>query len=97
MYDLVKSKIIDGKIIFYCINDQKENEIINKYIALIKNNSFKNKKGKASVKISNSPYVLTSILMNLWVNKPEKSYSLHTSKIFSGIATETLKPPNNLI
>jgi hypothetical protein len=48
MYDVVKRKNVNGKEIFYCINDVKEKYLIDQYNLLTKHNSTDGKKGKSS-------------------------------------------------
>jgi len=45
MFDVVRSKTVNGKTILYCLNDTKEQEIINQYNNQTKNNSSAGKKG----------------------------------------------------
>jgi hypothetical protein len=46
MYDVVKRATINGKEILYCINDEKEEQLITKYNSITKNNSAAGKKIK---------------------------------------------------
>ena len=45
MYDVVKQKKIKGKVLLYCLNDKKEKQLLDDYIAATKNNGS-NKKQK---------------------------------------------------
>lgn len=46
MFDVVKTKILNGNILLYCINDKKEKELVNHYNTLTKENSSTDKKSK---------------------------------------------------
>ncbi len=46
MYDVVRSKTINGKVLLYCINDKIEKNLIDKYNLVAKHNSSGDKKGK---------------------------------------------------
>ena len=45
LFDVVRTKTINGKTILYCLNDTKEQQIINEYNNQTKNNSSTGKKG----------------------------------------------------
>ncbi len=49
MYDVVKTKRINGIIILYCINDKKEKSLIDNYNLITKHNSDSDKKGKSNI------------------------------------------------
>ncbi|ANE49183.1 hypothetical protein [Flavisolibacter tropicus] len=52
MYDVVKTATVNGKPVFYCINDKKENELIHKYLNLIKQKNNSDKKPRTlSIKL----------------------------------------------
>ena len=63
MYDVVKTKTINGKLMLYCINDKKEKQLIDNYNSITKNNSSSDKKGKNIVDNS----------INLFVYSEEES------------------------
>ena len=46
MYDVVKSKTVNGKILLYCINDKKEKALVDRYNSITKHNSSSDKKSK---------------------------------------------------
>ena len=48
MYDVVKTKIVNGREVLYCINDKKEKALIDNYNLITKNNSSPDKKAKNS-------------------------------------------------
>ena len=49
MYDVVKTKTVNGKVILYCINDKKEKALIDNYNLITKHNSSSDKKGKNNI------------------------------------------------
>ena len=49
MYDVVKTKTVNGKVMLYCINDKKEKELVDNYNLVTKQNSSSDKKGKNTV------------------------------------------------
>ena len=63
MYDVVKTKTVNGKVMLYCINDKKEKLLIDNYNQVTKHNSSSDKKGKNT--IDNS--------FNLFVYQDEKN------------------------
>lgn len=93
MYDVVKTKIVNGKAMLYCINDKKEKSLIDNYNLITKNNSSSDKKGKAA--FDNS--------FNLFVDVKENHSGLNfalISKIFHSFdsplsenAAEQISPP----
>ncbi|MEO7291555.1 MAG: hypothetical protein ABIW34_00530 [Ginsengibacter sp.] len=46
MYDVVKTKTVNGKVMLFCINDKKEKALIDNYNLVTKQNSSNDKKGK---------------------------------------------------
>ena len=87
MYDVVKTKIVNGKVMLYCINDKKERELVDNYNLITKHNSSSDKKGKNT--IDNS--------FNLFVYQDEttgKSCFTYLSNNFSFI---NFNLPENLI
>lgn len=48
MYDVVKTKSVNGKVMLYCINDKKEMALVDNYNLITKHNSSSDKKGKNS-------------------------------------------------
>ena len=46
MFDVVRTKTVNGKQVLYCINDKKEKTLIDNYNLITKNNSSPDKKGK---------------------------------------------------
>lgn len=93
MFDIVKIKNVYGHITFYCINDQKEEELINNYNTTIKNNSSKDKKTKNNIETAFSPFLLIKPYYLLAIKSPEKKYQLIISPILTENADSALKPP----
>ena len=96
MYDVVKTKIINGKKYLYCINDEVELKLINKYNSETEKNNSKDKKVKTTIENIFSPYVLAHTDFETAKAKLPKKYFVITSQIQYGIATSDLKPPQNL-
>ena len=63
MYDVVKTKSVNGKVMLYCIDDKKEMALVNNYNLITKHNSSSDKKGKSIVDNS----------FNLFVYQDEKN------------------------
>ena len=93
MYDVVKTKTVNGNVMLYCINDKKEKELIDNYNLITKHNSSSDKKGK--IAFDNS--------FNLFVDVKENHSGLNfalISKIFHSFdsrlsenAAEQIFPP----
>ena len=49
MYDVVKTKTVNGKVMLYCINDKKEKALVDNYNQVTKHNSSADKKGKYTI------------------------------------------------
>lgn len=49
MFDVVKIKTVNGKILLYCINDQKEKSLVDNCNTITKHNSSSDKKGKNNI------------------------------------------------
>ena len=63
MYDVVKTKTVNGKVMLYCINDKKEKELVDNNDLITKHNSSTDKKGKNTIHNS----------FNLFVYQGEKN------------------------
>ena len=94
MYDVVKTKTVNGKVMLYCINDKKEKELVDNYNLVTKHNSSSDKKGKNTIHNS----------FNLFVYQGEKNgeqFAIHDlNKFYSivphltqGIDDNTSPPP----
>ena len=96
IYDLVKTKNVAGKVYLYCINDEKENELINQYNSSVKNNSSTEKNIKSTFDNSFSPYLITNFAIIYPKEDSNKQYPFSFSKIESAAIRPTLKPPPEL-
>jgi hypothetical protein len=63
MYDVVKTRSVNGKMMLYCIDDKKEKALVDNYNLITKQNSSSDKKGKSTVDNS----------FNLFVYQDEKN------------------------
>jgi hypothetical protein len=90
MYDVVKTKTVNGKVILYCNNDKKEKALIDNYNLITKHNSSSDKKGKNT--IDNS--------FNLFVYHDEKNsdqyFILAANKFHSFISHLTESIDDNI-
>ena len=90
MYDVVKRKIINGKVVLYCINDKKEKELVDNYNLITKHNSSSDKNGKNN--IDNS--------FNLFVYHDEKNsdqyFILAANKFYSFVSHLTESIDDNI-
>ena len=96
IYDLVKIKNVAGKLYLYCINDEKENELIDQYNGSVKNNSSTEKNIKSTFDNSFSPYLITNFAIIYPKEDSDKQYPFTFSKIESAAIRPTLKPPPEL-
>ncbi len=94
MYDLVKTKLINDKTYVYCINDEKEKELIDNYNLVTKNNSGTDKKAKNTFENVISPYILISALNSQRFIGSVVNYSSAASNIEFGFASIAFKPPS---
>ena len=94
LYDVVKSKTIDGKTILYCVNDTKEKDLVNDYNISTKNNSSKDKKAKTNVETGPLLFIIenkktTTLLSYKFI----KEYYLFISPLSYGKTNLPLQPP----
>ena len=87
MYDVVKRKIINGKVVLYCINDKKEKELVDNYNLITKHNSSSDKKGKNN--IDNS--------FNLFVYHDEKNNYVYFTRGSNNFPSFDSRLPKNLM
>ncbi len=87
MYDVVKTKIVNGKVMLYCINDKKERELVDNYNLITKHNSSSDKKGKNT--IDNS--------FNLFVYQDEKTGESCVTYLPNNFSSINFNLPENLI
>ena len=93
MYDLVKTKSIDGKIFLYCINDEKEKDLINVYNDVTKNNSSSHKKAIQNVENFFSPFVVVQLCLLFPSTDLNRKYSSSISNIKNADLRKIVKPP----
>ena len=93
IYDLVKTKNVAGKLYVYCINDEKENELIDQYNGSVKNNSSTERNIKSTFDNSFSPYLITNFAIIYPKEDSDKQYPFTFSKIKSTDFTPSFKPP----
>jgi hypothetical protein len=94
LYDVVKSKIINGETILYCLSDNKEKEIIKSYNKVTKNNSSKDKRAKSNVETASTLFVIENKKSeDISSYKFIKEYYLFISQLSVGITNQLLQPP----
>lgn len=87
MYDVVKTKTVDGEVMLYCINDKKERELVDNYNLITKHNSSSDKKGKNT--IDNS--------FNLFVYQDETTGESCVKYLSNNFYSINFNLPENLI
>ena len=45
MYDVVRTKVLDGKTVYYCINDTKEKQLLDHLVNIVKSSRGSGKRG----------------------------------------------------
>lgn len=93
MYDVVKTAVEKGKLLLYCINDDKEQQLVDNYNSVTKQNSSAGKKANKSDN-SLPLYVYedkTSDLSKDIVNT--NRYQFYTSSLVKGIVDKNSPPP----
>jgi hypothetical protein len=96
MYDIVKTDTVNGRVLLYCLNDKKEQQLIDRYNSITKNNSAEDKKATKDFD--------TSITLFIWENiDSEPSFSFKTprqcyffdSRLAKGVPNNTVPPPKS--
>ena len=94
MYDLVRTDTLNGRIILYCFNDEKEQQLIDLYNSITKNNSATDKKGKNNSFISITLFIseplASEILFSFQKINRYNSFIVHLS---TGVLNNTSPPP----
>jgi hypothetical protein len=85
MYDVVKTKSVNGKEIAYCINDKKEKALIDKYNLVTEHNSSADKKGKNTFDNSLNLFVYSDE-----VDAPSFSICIQTFSFFHSSLPEAM-------
>ncbi len=93
MYDVVKTKTVNGKQLLYCINDKKEKSLVDNYNTITKHNSSADKKGKVTIDDVTNLFVYTEEIncrqdYELFLNH----YSSYVSHL-PGSFTDKISPP----
>ena len=96
IYDLVKTKNVAGKLYLYCINDEKENELIDQYNGSVKNNSSTEKNIKSTFDNSFPPYLIISFANSFPQKKWDKKFYFPFLNIKSTDIRPSFKPPPEL-
>lgn len=86
MYDVVRSKIENGKIVLYCINDKEEKALVDNYNLITKHNSSSDKKGKHTV---DSP-------VKLFVKEDENIFNLAFTLLHNSFHSYDSDLPDNI-
>jgi hypothetical protein len=93
MYDVVKSKTVDGKITLLCINDKKETALIDHYNSITKHNSSSDKKEKSNTDNTINLFVYhNDYSKNIYVIKT-KSYSSFINSFLPQPSADQTSPP----
>ena len=94
MYDVVKTVVVKGKKIIYCVNDKKEKALIEKYNALSKHNSHSPKKQKNTT----PQFVTLFVYESKEVNICEYASTItdadfYHSNLAKGVSKKAFPPP----
>ena len=94
MYDVVKTKTVNGKVMLYCINDKKEKELVDNYNLVTKQNSSSDKKGKNSVDNSFNLFIYKAETNDglVAIRDSNKYYSIEPH-LTEGVDDNTSPPP----
>jgi hypothetical protein len=99
LYDVAKTKIINGKTFLYCINDKKEEQVLQDRSNAVKSgteqNANTNKQGNHSVKFQMNDYILSSIEKSVFTTASvTQEYSDFTVALVSSVKKVITPPPN---
>ena len=94
MYDVVKTALVKGKKLIYCVNDKKEKLLIEKYNTLTKNNSRNSKKQKNTTPQFVTLFVYESKEINtcVYVSTTTRVDFYHSS-LAKGVSQKSFPPP----
>lgn len=94
MYDVVRTGVLHGQKVYYCINDIKEKRLVERLVSLVKANddSQRSRSGKVTVKFQLTDYEMpgNELTPPAFDNKPQ--YTDFISRLTS-TAQEILSPP----
>lgn len=99
LYDVAKTRIINGKTFLYCISDSKEEQVLLDRSNAVKSgtdqNANSNKQSSHSVKFQLSDYLFTGIEKSTGITQPAShEYSDFTVAIVSSVKKVITPPPN---
>jgi hypothetical protein len=98
LYDVAKKEVINGKTIFYCLNDKKEEQLIEEMSKKEKSNtcnSSNNKDGNPTVKFQLSDFVVYPQNMLFSTIQIIQTYGEYSTPLRSIIKEVNTPPPNN--
>jgi hypothetical protein len=92
MYDVIESKIINGKLVIRCISDKKETALIKNYEKITKENNSKSKSALL-LKLVSSCYLATEDKEPILKYTPVPSNIYFASEFLSSQVLDVLTPP----
>ena len=94
MYDLVKTKVIDGKTYYYCLNDTKEKQLISNYKKTHESKRNQDKNLKRILNPAYFPQCLVILFHHGITNHIFAGLSLYYKSIISNIPSPPPKQPD---
>ena len=100
LYDVAKSKIIDGKTFLYCLNDKKEKDIVVKQSFVLKSQLENNGDKKAAkivlgIQINDFCTNFYDVIPTIFFEQSTKKYFSFDSNLSSGIMQVNASPPRS--
>lgn len=93
MYDVAKIKKENGKTVLYCINDKKENELLQNFVKAMKNDASNGKSGKSSIKFQFTDFTINATEHNAAaISLPAYKFGLFSSALCA-VDKEINAPP----
>ena len=97
LYDVAKMETVNGKTLLYCINDKKEEKLLQKFLKAIKsatNNNTNSKNGKTNCKFQTNHYWFFYNKENITAINADGSwvYLSYISSLISSVK-EVIAPP----
>lgn len=95
MYDVVTMKVLHGKTFYYCINDTKEKQLLDKLVKVVRssNEDGKNSSGKNIIKYMTIDSELPDNDLPLVQFIAKQQYNTFTSQLASSIHEVIPQPP----
>ena len=92
MFDVVKSKTVNGKVVLFCINDKKEKSLVDEYNNITKHN---NSSGKKTNNTDNSVNLFVDVIESANnLNAPIlKTYFPHFISGLQSVPPQIISPP----